>query len=77
MNLGHWLVRTAQGAPDRPALFLGRDQVADYRGFHRPAGQVAAWLRTQGIGPGDRVAIFMKNCPDFLIVKYGICSRNP
>jgi long-chain acyl-CoA synthetase len=72
MNLGNWLFRQAQVNPDRPALFLGRDLVADYAGFHRRAGQVAGWLGAQGIMPGDRVAIFMKNCPDYLMVQYGI-----
>ncbi|WP_146344094.1 class I adenylate-forming enzyme family protein [Phaeobacter marinintestinus] len=72
MNLGLWLHRQAQIAPTRPALYLGRDLVADYSGFHTQAAQVAGWLIDQGIKPGDRVAIFMKNCPDYLIMQYGI-----
>ena len=72
MNLGTWLERTARHDPDRPALFLGQDQVATYGQFHHRAGQVAAWLESQGIQPGDRVGIFMKNAPDYLIVLYGI-----
>lgn len=72
MNLGHWLYRQAQAHPERPALFLGRDLVADYGTFHDRAAAVAGWLIAQGVAPGDRVAIFMKNCPDYLIVQYGI-----
>lgn len=72
MNIGFWLQRTAAIHPQRPALFLGRELVADYAGFHRRAAQVAAWLVAQGINPGDRVAIFMKNLPDYLIIQYGI-----
>ncbi|UWQ93400.1 AMP-binding protein [Rhodobacteraceae bacterium M382] len=72
MNLGHWLYRQAQTGGDRPALYLGTDLVADYAGFHDRAARVAGWLISQGIGPGDRVAIFMKNCPDYLIAQYGI-----
>ncbi|SER01203.1 class I adenylate-forming enzyme family protein [Thalassovita taeanensis] len=72
MNIALWLARQANIGPDRPALFLGRDCVADYGTFHNRALQVAGWLRAQGIAPGDRVAIFMKNCPDFLIAEYGI-----
>lgn len=72
MNIGNWLARAAQAYPDRPALFLGAQVVADYAGFHRAAAAVAGWLAGQGIAPGDRVAIFMKNCPDYLIVQYGI-----
>lgn len=72
MNLANWLYRQAQVGGDRPALFLGRDCVADYAGFHEGAARVAGWLGARGIKPGDRVAIFMKNCPDYLIAQYGI-----
>jgi len=72
MNIGSWLHRQAHVNPDRPALFLGRDMVADYAGFHERAARVAGWLVDQGVRPGDRVALFMKNSPDYLIVLYGI-----
>ncbi|THD75594.1 long-chain fatty acid--CoA ligase [Thalassobius vesicularis] len=72
MNIGFWLQRQAQIAPGRPALFSGQQQVADYGGFHEQAMRVAGWLTQQGIAPGDRVAIFMKNTPEFLIAQYGI-----
>lgn len=72
MNIGLWLARQAQLNGDRPALFLGREMVADYAGFDDRARRVAGWLVAQGVQPGDRVAIYMKNCPDYLIVQYAI-----
>ncbi|MDQ2091400.1 class I adenylate-forming enzyme family protein [Marimonas arenosa] len=72
MNIGLYLQRIAQVHGDRPALFSGREAVADYAGFYARAMQLAGWLTARGIGPGDRVAIFMKNVPDYLIVQYGI-----
>jgi long-chain acyl-CoA synthetase len=72
MNLAHWLARSAQSGGERPALFLGGTQVATYAEFDARARAVAGWLRGQGVTPGDRVAIFMKNTPDYLIVFYGI-----
>ena len=72
MNIGLWLARRAASDGARPALFLGQDQVVDYGGFHECAARVAAWLIGNGIKPGDRVAIFMKNCPDYLTTLYGI-----
>ena len=72
MNLGHWLARTAQRHPGRGALFSGQRQVADYAAFDAGARAVAAWLLANGVGPGSRVAIFMKNAPEYLIVFYGI-----
>lgn len=72
MNLAHWLQQRASATPDRPALFRGTEMVADYAGFAAQAAGVAGWLCAQGVQPGDRVAIYMKNCPDYLIVLYGI-----
>ena len=72
MNLAHWLARSAQTGGDRPALFRGEALVANYGQFDAAARAVAGWLRGQGVTPGDRVAIFMKNTPDYLIVFYGI-----
>ncbi|MDQ2095327.1 class I adenylate-forming enzyme family protein [Rhodalgimonas zhirmunskyi] len=72
MNIALALERIALVGGTRPALFDGREMVADYAGFHARAGKVAAWLAARGVQPGDRVAIFMKNVPDYLVVQYGI-----
>ncbi|MEQ8897221.1 MAG: AMP-binding protein [Roseovarius sp.] len=72
MNIGLWLMRAAQQRGGEAAIFLGAEPVVDYAGFHDRAARLAGWLGARGIGPGDRVGIFMKNCPDFLIAFYGI-----
>jgi long-chain acyl-CoA synthetase len=72
MNISVWLQRAAQAHGTAPALFLGQDCVADYAAFHSRAAALAAWLLEQGVQPGDRVGIFMKNCPEYLITLYGI-----
>ncbi|MGC1506211.1 MAG: AMP-binding protein [Sulfitobacter sp.] len=72
MNLSHWLIRSAEQTPKAPALFSGMQMVVDYAGFAGRAQRVAGWLDQQGVAPGDRVAIFMKNTPDFLVILYGI-----
>lgn len=72
MNIAVWLQRAAAAEGGRPALYLGRDLVSDYAGFHARAASLAGWLQAQGISAGDRVGIFMKNCPDYLIALYGI-----
>ncbi|ASP20933.1 2,3-dihydroxybenzoate-AMP ligase [Antarctobacter heliothermus] len=71
MNISTWLARTAQQSPDCPALFLGCDPVASYGQFHFAAQCLAGALIARGIRPGDRVALFMKNVPDYLIAQYG------
>ncbi len=72
MNIGIWLQQQALHAPDRPALFRGTEMVADYGTFHSQALTLAGALREIGIKPGDRVALFVENCPDYLIILYGI-----
>ena len=73
MNLALWLWRAAQRWPDRPALFSGAEQLADYRAFAARASALAAWLgRAHGIAPGDRIALFRPNSPDYLVTLYAI-----
>ncbi|HCC96311.1 MAG TPA: AMP-dependent synthetase, partial [Rhodobacteraceae bacterium] len=72
MNLAVWLDRQARAAPERPALFWGKDIVATYGQFAESSGRIADWLRANAVLPGDRVAVFMKNQPDYLRLLYGI-----
>ncbi len=71
MNIAQWLARTAQITPDRPALHLGTEVLATYGAFHDAAKRVASGLKAQGVAPGDRIALFMKNVPEYLIAEYG------
>jgi fatty-acyl-CoA synthase len=61
--------------PDKAAyVFFG--QSLSYRRFHEQAEALAGWLQMQGVGTGDRVAIFMQNCPQFSIALYGVLRAN-
>jgi long-chain acyl-CoA synthetase len=71
MNISLWLHSIAPADPTRPALYLGHNLVEDYGGFHLKSAQVAAALVARGVTPGARVALFMKNTPDYLIAQYG------
>ena len=71
MNLAEWLIRTASLAGDRPALLNGTEVVADYRAFAARVLALAGGLQRRfGVGPGDRVALFMPNCVEYLEVFY-------
>jgi long-chain acyl-CoA synthetase len=73
MNLALWLERTARAAPDRAALFRGAERVARYRAWRDAAAGIAAGLAAgHGIRPGDRVALFLANAPEYLMAFYGI-----
>ncbi len=72
MNLAVWLRRTAETGGDRPALMLGERVVDDYAGFAARVSALAGALAGRGVGPGDRVALFMKNCPEFLVAFWAV-----
>lgn len=71
MNLAQLLARSARVYPQRPALYLGEDLICDYRGLAERAARIGQGLRRLGLAPGDRIAIFMHNCPEYLEVLYG------
>ncbi|MGZ5235544.1 MAG: long-chain fatty acid--CoA ligase [Caldimonas sp.] len=61
--------------PDKAAyVFFGRS--VTYRELRDQAEALAGWLQGQGIRAGDRVALFMQNCPQFSIALYGVLRAN-
>jgi len=61
--------------PDRTAyLFFG--QALTYRQLRDDAIALAGWLQKAGVGRGDRVAIFMQNCPQFPVALYAVLRAN-
>ncbi len=62
---------TARRYPDKAAaLFLGR--ALTFREFHRQAEALAGWLQAHGVGKGDRVIVFMQNCPQFMVAVHAV-----
>ena len=57
--------------PDKPAyLFFGR--ALSFGELQSQALAIAGWLQSVGVKAGDRVAIFMQNCPQYAAAYYGI-----
>jgi len=71
MNQATVLAQVARSFGDRPAISVGEKVVQDYRGFAARVARIAAGLRSLGMAPGDRVALVMKNGPEYLEVMYG------
>lgn len=66
---------TAQRFPDRAAyVFFGRE--LRYRELRAQAEAIAGWLQSVGVKAGDRVALFMQNCPQFPTALYGVLRAN-
>jgi len=66
---------SARRYPDKPAyLFLGRS--LSYSQLQAQAQAVAGWLYSAGVRKGDRVGLYMQNCPQFVAAFYGILRAN-
>jgi long-chain acyl-CoA synthetase len=69
MNLAEPLHRWARETPEHPAiLFEGR--VITYAALEAAAERLAHALRARGVGPGDRVALYLPNVPEFATAYY-------
>ena len=65
INLSSFIAFHARRTPDRCALkYRGED--VSYTAFDARIRRVGGWLAARGIGPGDVVAVLMKNSTAFL-----------
>jgi len=66
MNVAQLLHRSARVYPDRPALAIGGKAVCSYRELAERSSRLAAGMLARfRLQPGDRVALAMKNCPEY------------
>ena len=73
MNLAEWVQRHGRRRPDAPALADGDRVHADWRLFAARTATIAGGLRNElGLAPGDRVAIVMRNRPEYLEALFAI-----
>jgi fatty-acyl-CoA synthase len=62
---------TARRYPDKAAyVFFG--QPLTFSQLHQHALALAGWLQQQGVRQGDRVLLFMQNCPQFVAAFYAV-----
>lgn len=62
---------SAEKFPTKPAVhFNGR--IINYRTLKKYADKIAAALAAMGLEKGDRVSVFLPNCPEFIIADWGI-----
>jgi len=65
-------------ADDAPALIfrgeVGHREQISFAGLRARVGAIAAALRAAGIGPGDRVAGYLPNCPDAVALFLGAAA---
>lgn len=72
-NLAYMLQRTARAYPAEAAIFHGADRLATFEQLAERAARCARGLLSViGLQPGDRVALFLPNCPQYVELLYGI-----
>jgi len=72
MSLAQAFVRSADQHAEKPAIYHGEAEFT----YARVASQ-ARWLASElrgrlGVAPGDRVGIWIKNCPEYVAAYFGI-----
>ena len=71
MNQAMVLAQVARSFGDRPAISVGERVLHDYRALADRVARLASGFRALGLERGDRVALVMKNCPEYFEVMYG------
>jgi long-chain acyl-CoA synthetase len=76
--LDRLLAESAARHPEHPAIIFGApvgsrvmDQALSYRQLDDAVNRFAAAMQKLGVKKGDRVAMFMPNCPQLVIAYYG------
>ncbi len=70
VTLQHFLSISAKNCPDRDAIIFYGGRLT-YRELDRVVDRFAAALAERGLAKGDRVSLFLPNCPQMVIAYYG------
>ncbi len=73
MNIAWWVQRWAELHPDKPAVIFEGLSIT-YNELCRRADRTSCWLQSIGIEKGDRVAVMLANCIEFIDI-FLACSR--
>ncbi len=73
MNIAWWVQRWSELHPHKPAILFEGEEIT-YLQLHQRANRTGCWLQSLGIEKGDRVAVMLENCPEFIEL-YLACSR--
>jgi len=72
MNIASWVKRWSELHPHKTAIVFEGSQIS-YLDLHQRVNRAACWLQSLGIEKGDRVAVMLTNCPEFMEL-YLACS---
>jgi fatty-acyl-CoA synthase len=72
MNIAWWVQRWSDLHPNKTAIIFETQNIT-YSELHRRANRTACWFQSVGIEKGDRVAVLLNNCPEFLEIYFSCC----
>lgn len=73
MNIAALLSKSAMSFGERPALALGENITSNYKDTGRRVASLAGGLKkVLNLSSGDRVAVAMKNCPEYIDTLFAI-----
>lgn len=73
MNIAWWVKRWSELHPHKTAIIYEGNHIS-YLELHRQINRTCCWLQFLGIEKGDRVAVMLVNCPEFLEL-FLACSK--
>ena len=73
MNIAWWVKRWSELHPHKTAVIFEESHIS-YLELHQKVNRACCWLQSLGIEKGDRVAVMLNNCPEFLEL-FLACSR--
>ena len=73
MLIGQMLTQSSRRSPDKIALWFG-DKSWTFADLEDATNRIAAALSSAGVHAGDRVAVFLPNCPE-LVLSYFACFK--
>jgi long-chain acyl-CoA synthetase len=72
MNLAAAFVKSAQGHGSKTAVFWGEEELSYDWLLSRAVSVAGRLTREFGVQAGDRVALWMKNCPEYIPAFFGV-----
>ena len=70
-SLGDFFELAAQKSPDKVFVEISGQEFT-YRQAQKKVLQTAAMFQAIGVNQGDRVCLFMPNCPEYLFCWFGL-----
>jgi fatty-acyl-CoA synthase len=73
VNIGEWIVKRSLLTPEKNAMVYldkGKEVIVSYRQLNANANAVAHYFLSQGIKKGDKVAVLLNNCNEFLEIYF-------